>query len=147
MSHKGKQLSSRGKFRGPDGRRLVPDAVPTVRRSSPMSAPTELIPQPRPLPLLGNLADVDADKGVFALAELAREFGPIYRLELPGDDIVVISSQELVDELCDEQRFDKKLHRPLRNVRDFAGDGLFTAETQEPNWGAAHRILMPAFGP
>jgi len=36
---------------------------------------------------------------------------------------------------------------PLRNVRDFAGDGLFTADTDEPNWGAAHRILMPAFGP
>jgi len=23
----------------------------------------------------------------------------------------------------------------------------FTADTVEPNWGAAHRILMPAFGP
>jgi cytochrome P450/NADPH-cytochrome P450 reductase len=112
-----------------------------------MSAPTELIPQPRPLPLLGNLADLDSDKGVFALVELAREYGPIYRLALPGEDLVVVSSQELVDELCDERRFDKKLHRPLRNVRDFAGDGLFTAETQEPNWGTAHRILMPAFGP
>ena len=32
-------------------------------------------------------------------------------------------------------------------MRDFAGDGLFTAWTEEPNWGAAHRILMPAFGP
>jgi cytochrome P450/NADPH-cytochrome P450 reductase len=52
-----------------------------------------------------------------------------------------------VNELCDESRFDKKLHSALRGVRDFAGDGLFTAETEEPNWGAAHRILMPAFGP
>jgi cytochrome P450/NADPH-cytochrome P450 reductase len=26
-----------------------------------------------------------------------------------------------------------------------AGDGLFTAHSDEPNWGCAHRILMPAF--
>ena len=32
-------------------------------------------------------------------------------------------------------------------MRQFAGDGLFTADTQEPNWQKAHRILMPAFGP
>jgi cytochrome P450 / NADPH-cytochrome P450 reductase len=105
------------------------------------------IPQPHPTPLLGNLPDVDAEKGVLGLMELAREYGEIYRLELPGADIVVVGSQELVDELCDERRFDKTLHRSLRQVRDFAGDGLFTAWTDEPNWGAAHRILMPAFGP
>jgi len=35
----------------------------------------------------------------------------------------------------------------LQNIRDFAGDGLFTARTEEPNWQLAHNILMPAFGP
>src|SRR5690349_8535160 len=109
-----------------------------------MSTP---IPQPRPTPVLGNLPDVDAEKGVLGLMELAREHGPIFRLDLPGADLVVVSSQELVNELCDERRFDKTLSRPLRQVRDFAGDGLFTAWTDEPNWQAAHRILMPAFGP
>ena len=39
------------------------------------------------------------------------------------------------------------LHGPLQQARDFARDGLFTAWTDEPNWQAAHRILMPAFGP
>ncbi|GAA0943035.1 bifunctional cytochrome P450/NADPH--P450 reductase [Actinocorallia libanotica] len=112
-----------------------------------MSTPLDPIPQPKPLPVLGNLPDLDAEKGVFGLVELAERYGPIYRLELLGEDMVVIGSQELVDELCDESRFDKKLHRALRNVRGFAGDGLFTAETWEPNWGRAHRILMPAFGP
>ncbi len=52
-----------------------------------------------------------------------------------------------MNEVCDETRFGKKLHRPLQFVRDFAGDGLFTANTDEPNWGRAHRLLMPAFGP
>lgn len=105
------------------------------------------IPQPRPRPLVGNLPDLDAEKGIFGLMELAEEYGPIYRLRLLNNELTVVSSQALVDELCDEKRFDKKLHAPLRQVRDFGGDGLFTADTDEPNWGAAHRILMPAFGP
>lgn len=114
----------------------------------PAPAPgTVPIPQPRPRPLVGNLPDIDAERGVFGLADLAAEHGPLYRLQILGRDLLVVSSQELVDELCDESRFDKKLHSPLLGVRDFAGDGLFTADTVEPNWGAAHRILMPAFGP
>ena len=35
----------------------------------------------------------------------------------------------------------------MYHLRDFVGDGLFTAYTDEPNWAKAHRILMPAFGP
>ena len=35
----------------------------------------------------------------------------------------------------------------LQEVRDIGGDGLFSAHTQESNWGKAHRILMPVFGP
>ncbi|MEV6741631.1 hypothetical protein AB0N14_33875 [Streptomyces sp. NPDC051104] len=33
----------------------------------------------------------------------------------------------------------------LENVREFAGDGLFTAYNDEPNRARAHDILMPAF--
>jgi len=111
-----------------------------------MSAPSIPIPQPKPSPLLGNLPDMTRG-GAESLVDLARAYGPIFRLQLPGRELVVVSSQELVNELCDEKRFDKKVHAALRQVREFTGDGLFTAETQEPNWGRAHRILMPAFGP
>ncbi len=105
------------------------------------------IPQPRPDPLLKNLKDLDPERPVQSLMRLARLYGPIFRLQLPGREMLVVSSQALVDELCDEQRFDKKVHAPLENIRTFAGDGLFTAYTHEPNWAKAHRILMPAFGP
>ena len=47
--------------------------------------------------------------------------------------------------VCDETRFDKRLSGGLRMVRLFAGDGLFTAETKEPNWRKAHNILIPTF--
>lgn len=104
------------------------------------------IPQPSPKLLLGNLPDMDLETPVQGLMKLAREYGPIFRLELPGGRrLAVISSYDLVDELCDEKRFDKKVWKPLRNVRAFAGDGLFTARTEEPNWHKAHTILLPNF--
>ena len=35
----------------------------------------------------------------------------------------------------------------MQEVRNGVHDGLFTARDGEENWGIAHRILMPAFGP
>ena len=104
------------------------------------------IPQPPTKLLLGNLPDMELGTPVQGLMKLAREYGPIFRLELPGGRrLAVVSGFDLVDELCDEKRFDKKGLEPLRNVRTFAGDGLFTAHTSEPNWHKAHNILLPNF--
>lgn len=36
---------------------------------------------------------------------------------------------------------------PLEQIRNGVHDGLFTAYPGEPNWGVAHRTLVPAFGP
>ena len=58
-----------------------------------------------------------------------------------------MSTQELVNECCDETRFGKKIENVLGEIRNGVHDGLFTANSDEPNWGLAHRILMPAFGP
>ncbi|HYF65853.1 MAG TPA: cytochrome P450 [Herpetosiphonaceae bacterium] len=105
------------------------------------------IPQPKLHPLLGNVPELDSDGVIQSLMELARELGPIFRITTPARTSLIISSQELVAEACDEARFDKFVHGPLQHIRDFAGDGLFTARTAEANWGKAHRLLMPAFGP
>ncbi|CAF4297693.1 unnamed protein product, partial [Adineta steineri] len=56
-------------------------------------------------------------------------------------------SQEIVNFVCDETKFDKNVSQALEELRAVAGDGLFTAYTSEPNWKLAHKILMPAFGP
>ena len=104
------------------------------------------IPQPESDPSTGKTGLLDGNAPVQSLMRLARMYGPIFRLEFPAP-LIVVSSRELVDEVCDESRFDKRVAGALRNIRDFAGDGLFTARTDEPNWAIAHRLLMPAFGP
>ncbi len=103
------------------------------------------IPQPPTKLLVGNLFDLGADSHVQDFMKIAREYGPIVQMDFPGRQLVLVSGFDLVDELSDESRFDKKVWSPLRKVRAFAGDGLFTAKTQEPNWHKAHNILMPNF--
>lgn len=105
----------------------------------------ETIPQPKTFGPLGNLPLLDLERPVQSLVKLAQEHGPIYRMDLPGRSDLIISSYELVSDACDEQRFDKKVWAPLQKVRAFAGDGLFTSWTEEPNWRKAHHILLPSF--
>ena len=105
------------------------------------------IPQPKGLPLLGNIAEIDFNAPVQSLMRMAADNGPLFRMEAFGRSVVIVGSRALVDELCDESRFVKALHRPLQELRAIGGDGLFTAYDEEPNWGKAHRLLMPAFGP
>lgn len=53
----------------------------------------------------------------------------------------------LLSELCDETRFHKHVSFGLELLRSGTHDGLFTAYDHEKNWGLAHRLLVPAFGP
>ncbi len=106
--------------------------------------PLDPIPHPPRKPLIGNLLSVSAGAPVQDLINLARECGPIFWLDMMGKPVVVVSGFSLVDELCDEARFDKSTRGALRRLRPLA-HGLFTSDTKEPNWSKAHHILLPTF--
>ena len=108
---------------------------------------TKTIPQPVESFLIGNLKEVDSDHFSESLQRLQKLYGSIYRITIFQRSLIVISNQQLVNFVCDQSKFDKKVSGPLVEIRAIAGDGLFTAHTQEPNWKLAHQILMPAFGP
>ncbi len=105
------------------------------------------IPQPPLKPVIGNLSQIDGNAPVQSFMNLARTYGSFFKMRILDRDFYIASSQELVNELCDEKRFNKRVHKSLEEIRSFAGDGLFTAYNSEPNWAKAHRILIPAFGP
>jgi len=75
------------------------------------------IPYPPRRLLLGNLPDVANDKPVQSEMDLARRYGPIFELEILNRHMVILSSQALVNEVCDETRFDKQVWSPLQRVR------------------------------
>ncbi len=113
----------------------------------PGGVPAQAIPGPRPRPVVGNALDIDRKHAVEAAIKLAREYGPIYRLVVPGGGPrYVVSGADLVEEVCDERRFDKLVTGGLSAVRrDPVSTGLFTADTDNPLWLRAHNILLPNF--
>ncbi|MFD7162415.1 cytochrome P450 [Streptomyces violascens] len=107
--------------------------------------PTDTRPADGAVPLVdisgGGLTETPVQQAM----ELARVHGPVFRRRLNEHQALFVSSLDLVTELADETRFSKGISKTLDHVREFAGDGLFTAYNDEPNWAKAHDILMPAF--
>jgi cytochrome P450 / NADPH-cytochrome P450 reductase len=107
---------------------------------------TASIPAPPGLPIVGHLHQIAKSGLVGHLLDVSRTMPEgIFKLKFGSRVGLFVTSADLVAELCDETRFRKMPGPGLRVVRRFAGDGLFTAFSEEPNWGKAHRILLPAF--
>jgi cytochrome P450/NADPH-cytochrome P450 reductase len=105
-----------------------------------------VIPSPPGLPVVGHLHQIARAGLIGHLLAVSRDFPEgIFKLKFGSRVGLFVTSPDLVAELCDETRFRKMPGPGLRVVRKFAGDGLFTAFSEEPNWGKAHRILLPAF--
>ncbi|KAK8011010.1 cytochrome P450 oxidoreductase OrdA-like [Apiospora arundinis] len=90
--------------------------------------------------------DVDPNFSLKSLLDLAEKYGPIYKLNLGGDDRIFISSHELVDQVCSQSIFTKMPVGSIAQLRPVVRDAMFTAYTSEENWSIAHRTLVPAFG-
>lgn len=104
------------------------------------------IPSPPRLPLLGNLLQIPRGGLTQHLMRIAPTFDGLFEIDFAGIRAPFVTSARLTAEVCDEKRFRKTIGPPLSILRDLAGDGLFTAYGDEPNWAKAHRILVPAFG-
>ncbi|MEH3155261.1 MAG: cytochrome P450 [Gordonia paraffinivorans] len=100
---------------------------------------------PGRLPVVGDLRTIDLNRPILSMREKAEGLGPVYELKAFRHKFVFAGSAALAAELCDETRFQKALPPGIEALRDYAGDGLFTAHTDEPNWQLAHELLMPAF--
>ncbi|WP_052948687.1 cytochrome P450 [Mesobacillus campisalis] len=106
----------------------------------------KVIPQPKKYGPLGNVPLLDKEAPTLSFCQIAKDLGPIYRFEFFGGfSTIFVSGHKWAAEVCDDSKFDKSLAGGLSFVRAFAGDGLFTGKTQEPNWQKAHNILVPSF--
>ena len=104
------------------------------------------IPGPKGVPLLGNMFEIKQATMMQDLMTLGREWGPIFTLSTPTGPRYIVYGLEMVDDLCDDSRFDKLVgvsQRELRKTHESAG--LFTADTDDPLWRSAHDILLPSF--
>lgn len=100
---------------------------------------------PRRPPVVGDLLGINPRRPLMSVMAAAEGRGPIFEVKVFDQKYVLITGAELAEELCDEKRFHKSLPPALVGLRQFVGDGLFTAHDHEPNWQLAHDLLMPAF--
>ncbi|MGX2993794.1 cytochrome P450 [Streptomyces sp. JNUCC 64] len=105
---------------------------------------TATVPERTGLPVFGHALSIPTDTFTQWAMREARDLGPVFNLRAFGQETLMVSGGDLVAEVCDESRFRKTL-AGLEAVREFGGDGLFTAHGDEPNWRKAHNILLPAF--
>lgn len=115
----------------------------TTRPQTPVLEP---IPQPPPKPSIGNREDIKLHAMVESLSRLSRIYGPLFKLDLPGHQMVVAANYEFANELCDEKRFGKKGSFNLRAVQKVLPTSVFVVPTDEPIWSKAHNIMLPLFG-
>lgn len=105
------------------------------------------IPQPKGLPLVGNILDVKPSNTWQSLQRLAEKHGEIFQIKVLGSTIVFVAGAALAEEICDEKRFRKYVGGPIVEIRRAVHDALFTAFDYEENWGVAHRIVAPRLAP
>jgi cytochrome P450/NADPH-cytochrome P450 reductase len=109
-------------------------------------ASTNPIPTPRRIPLLGHAPLLDTRFPVRSLLKLTEKLPGLCKVEMPGQTLLLVKSQRFAAVAIDDDLFEKHVHNVLRQMRPFAGMGLFTANTRSPEWANSHRAIAPAFG-
>lgn len=100
---------------------------------------------PGRLPVLGDIRAIKIRGPVLSMLDWPPDVWPMAAFQAFRQRFVFVGGAEVAAELCDESRFQKVLTPGVAALREFAGDGLFTAQSSEPNWRLAHELLMPAF--
>lgn len=105
---------------------------------------TVQIPGPRAFPIIGNAFDVSSEVPIERIAALGTQYGTyatsyqhgvltdrytgeIFSLWLGGKRVNFVSTHALLNELCDEKRFVKKVGGALAQLRNGLHDGLFVS--------------------
>lgn len=109
------------------------------------------VPGPTPLPIIGNLLTMlpfaKINRPGLCFEAVAKQYGPVARLTLPGKDIVIVTSHALAKRVLrgDGGKFSKgtELQQALEGI---APHGLF-ALPDGPDWTRHRKKLQPAFGP
>jgi len=96
-------------------------------------------------PFVGDVLGSDRTGPLQSTMRRCAGLGPIFELNVFAQKFVFVAGAGLAAELCDETRFHKALSPGLVALREFSGDGLFTAYSDEPAWQLAHDLLRPAF--
>jgi cytochrome P450 / NADPH-cytochrome P450 reductase len=110
-----------------------PQAPPSASHDDPDTEIPEGIPIPHPPEKLftKNLTEIDSNFAASSFWRLAEIYGPIFSLNLIKRKIIVISDYELINEVCDDNLYEKLVTGVQENIRPLTKNGLFTSYSDE----------------
>ncbi|XP_069830120.1 cytochrome P450 2K6-like [Dendropsophus ebraccatus] len=113
----------------------------TVLYKAKEDVPPNYPPGPKPLPIIGNILDLDAEKPHLSFKELAKKYGPVYSLKIGVQKMVVLCGYDTVREAL-VNHADEFADRPTMPVfLDIArGYGLIFSNGH--NWKAMRRFTL-----
>jgi cytochrome P450 len=118
----------------------APGSEPALRR-------LRDLPGPRPWPLVGNALQVRLHRMHQDLARWADKHGPLFKVQLGGFKLLVVSDAELIGQLLrarpDTFRRPSRLQAIIREMG--IPDGVFVAEGS--SWERQRRMVMASFAP
>jgi len=109
------------------------------------SSGSAAIPQPRfKLPFIGHLHYLKSNLSE-SFINLSSKLGPIYRLKLAQQDLIVVTSSDLIREISDETRF-SRINGPFALSLKKTFNTMFAfLSTTDPLWKMLYRLIYPGF--
>ncbi|HVL57887.1 MAG TPA: cytochrome P450, partial [Burkholderiaceae bacterium] len=125
---------------------IAPDAHVSVAGFTAPASTIDALPGPRPWPIVGNSLQIDARRYHLILEQWAKRYGPLYRVRLGPQTLVVLSDYRVLGELL--RRRPDQLRRSSRAasiLAEMGPAGVFMAEGTQ--WQRQRKLVMRAFTP
>ncbi len=119
----------------------VPTAKPRALRHA------DQLPGPRGLPVFGNALQIEPARMHLQLEQWAREFGPLYRLQLVRRKIVVVGDHELVAAVLRDRPDGFRRTSRLNEIAHEMGMPPFVFTANGDEWKRQRRMVMAGFDP
>jgi len=105
------------------------------------------LPGPSPLPLLGNLHQIEHARVHQDMENWSRQYGPLFRVILPGTTMLVVADPELIKQaLCARPATFRRPAVTAEVAAEMGGvPGVFEAEGAA--WRNQRQMVMQAFAP
>jgi cytochrome P450 len=124
----------------------MPLAVTQAHAESAAMQNIQDLPGPRGLPFIGMLHRWRPSRAHLIFEQWARQHGPIYRVQLGPQPIVVVSESAAIMQLLKARPAGFRRHFAVRPIfREMGIDGLFSAEADD--WRRQRPLVMKALDP
>lgn len=103
----------------------------------------DALPGPRRLPWLGNAHQLRTSRLHLILEDMAARYGPVYRIDIGPDPVVVFSDREAINAILRRRPDDFRRNSVMTEVvKETGSDGVFAAEGDA--WRRQRRLAVTA---